>query len=88
MEQEIDNEKFLLRIKAINLAEHLFEKYIEAVCKQIGFDAAEIDICMGLRFDKGSNWHEAENLKIEVSAEICEAFRKAYINIGVLKPVE
>lgn len=82
LSQETDVEK--LRKKAIKLAHILLNEYLTAICKNIGFDDLRLDIDWAISHsEKPENWYMAEDLKIKLSANISDAFKMAYINIGL-----
>lgn len=67
-------------------AYNLFENYLIAVFKSLGFEDSNrvLDFdCDFWRNVKNGDWTEVENIKVNVGARIEKEFRQAYLRIGI-----
>jgi len=71
--------------KAIKLSRKLFNKYMQATFKALGFDDNSfgdvVDFDLGYNQDK--KWFE-QDITVTLSASVSEHFRRAYMTIGLL----
>lgn len=63
----------------------LFERYIDLVFKELGFDCAPFNPVQrdNLLYYLGENWWKSNDVEIEISAEVSAKFRRAFLRMGV-----
>lgn len=75
-----------LKENAIKLSNTLFNEYMSAVFKSLGFNAW---IDRGVQFNihhdmLGKPWQRRDDLEVTVHASVSKEFRSAFLNIGVV----
>lgn len=87
--EEIDEEELIQR--AINLSKKLLKGYMATVFENLGFDVNEDNSVIfqdNLEYFLGKEWRKSGRVKVDVGANICNEFRRAYLKIGVIPKEE
>jgi hypothetical protein len=76
-----------LKKKAIGLAYRLFENYMASTFRHLGFNVnfRAVSIDYDLDHYIGRTWYNKDDrVKMELHAHVTEAFRSAFLNIGIV----
>ena len=75
-----------LKDNAIELSEKLFEEYMAAVFKSLGFEEwSGRGVKHDIPYERIENpWQRRKDLDVTISAYVSKSFRSAFLNIGVV----
>ena len=74
-----------LKGKAVSLSWRLFENYISAVFEKLGFENHNqrcVRMIPDLQNELGRTWWTSQRLTVDVSIEVSNQFRKAFLDLG------
>lgn len=84
LENELNNLKpEKLREQAFYLSKQLFNKYMDATFKGLGFNDTYEPIIIDHKISRNDQWWEKDNYTFNLSATISKEIQSAYLKIGI-----
>ena len=80
-----------LKQKAVRLSYRLFDNYMAAVFKHLGFGEWQRDsviIREDLEHWLGKDWWDSDRITVELGANVTTKFKSAFLSIGILSKKE